>query len=238
MYTIASVIIPLTRIYVVSMSCFFAQGLAQAMYDMVGNNMILNLWSGISTSPINAMHAGYGIGAILAVQASKNYIVFSVYDSFLASNAALRSNVTTSSSIESFNSTTKVVSSDKKIDLKIPYFFAALIASVLTILFLIAQLYERKVHLTQQWNVFFLFLKLIKTYSRVLRSKKSLIKLERNWSSSPKTSNYITRSHVRRRTRPGRNNRKSAHSWEHCSSATVYSPLNGSSSTSTSKQLC
>lgn len=150
-------IIPLTRIYVVSMSCFFAQGLAQAMYDMVGNNMILNLWSGISTSPINAMHAGYGIGAILAVQASKNYIVFSVYDSFLASNPALRSNVTTSSSIESFNSTTKVVSSDKKIDLKIPYFFAALIASVLTILFLIAQLYERKVRLTQQWNLVLLY---------------------------------------------------------------------------------
>lgn len=122
-----------------------AQGFAQAVYDLVGNEMILNLWSGISTSPINAMHAGYGIGAILAVQISKSYIVFSVYDSFLA---AAKTN--TSTSVGRRETSTTIAANEtstswEKIDLTVPYRFSGIVAMLLALLFLIAQVYENKV---------------------------------------------------------------------------------------------
>jgi hypothetical protein len=41
-----------------SLVLYFIQGLAQGVYDVGGNQIILRLWSDISNSPINAMHAG------------------------------------------------------------------------------------------------------------------------------------------------------------------------------------
>jgi hypothetical protein len=60
-----SYFMPITRNYFMAMSYYLAQGLCQAVYDLTGNVMIINLWSEINSSPINAMHGGYGIGAIL-----------------------------------------------------------------------------------------------------------------------------------------------------------------------------
>ena len=55
---------------------FLVQGLATALYDLGGNHIVLKLWDGISSSPINAMHSGYGIGALIAVQLAKPFIKF------------------------------------------------------------------------------------------------------------------------------------------------------------------
>ena len=55
---------------------FLVQGIALAVWDIGGNTITLKTWDGISTSPLNAMHAGYGIGGILAVQISKPFIKF------------------------------------------------------------------------------------------------------------------------------------------------------------------
>jgi microcystin-dependent protein len=56
-----SYFIPITRNYFMAMSYYLAQGLCQAVYDLTGNVMIINLWSEINSSPINAksivMHA-------------------------------------------------------------------------------------------------------------------------------------------------------------------------------------
>jgi hypothetical protein len=122
-----------------------AQGFAQAIYDLGGNYIILNLWSGINTSPINAMHAGYGIGAIVAIQISKNFIVFNQYDLLLA-----KSNLTTAmtgknDSLKSTGDSQQAPLHWEKIALKLPYWFAGLFALFITFLFIIAQIYEQKV---------------------------------------------------------------------------------------------
>lgn len=49
---------PISRVFLLELFYFFAQGAAQAIYDLAGNHIILKLWQGVSTSPINAMHAG------------------------------------------------------------------------------------------------------------------------------------------------------------------------------------
>ena len=38
--------------------CFLIQGLATAIWDIGGNHIVLGVWEGVSSSPINAMHAG------------------------------------------------------------------------------------------------------------------------------------------------------------------------------------
>ena len=52
------------------------QGLAQSLYETCGNYLTLNLWKGVSESPINAVHAGYGIGALLSIQLARPFIAF------------------------------------------------------------------------------------------------------------------------------------------------------------------
>lgn len=134
------------------------QGISQAIYDVVGNDMILKLWSGISTSPINAMHAGYGIGAILAIIASKNYIVFSDYDRLLDSKTNSSKTIfsTTISSILTDSSTGSSLTSNmttmtpskngwENINVRTPYWMAAKFALIVGILFLITQIFETKV---------------------------------------------------------------------------------------------
>lgn len=137
------------------------QGISQAIYDVVGNDMILKLWSGISTSPINAMHAGYGIGAILAIIASKNYIVFSDYDRLLSqsdskTNSSRTMSSTTISSTLADGSTASMLTSNmstitpskngwENINVRTPYWMAAKFALIVGILFLITQIFETKV---------------------------------------------------------------------------------------------
>lgn len=126
------------------MGYFFAQGLAQAIYDLGGNYIILNLWSGINTSPINAMHAGYGIGAIIAIQMSKSYIVFSQYDTLMVKS----SNSTNLNQVDYNSTTIQTQGADTqsdKINLKVPYWFAGFFALFITFLFVVAQIYEQKI---------------------------------------------------------------------------------------------
>lgn len=141
----ASFLIPITRVYFLTGCYFMAQGFAQAVYDLIGNDMILKLWSGISTSPINAMHAGYGIGAILAILASRNYIVFSSYDSLIAKTTGANLSTTVINSTQALDH-----SHDwEKINLKTPYWFAASVSLFLGLLFLVAQLFETRVILAK-----------------------------------------------------------------------------------------
>lgn len=68
--------IPVIQNYWCTYLLFFIQGCACAVWDIGGNTITLRTWEGISTSPLNAMHAGYGIGGILAVQISKPFLKF------------------------------------------------------------------------------------------------------------------------------------------------------------------
>jgi hypothetical protein len=86
-----------------------------------GNHIVLALWAGITSSPINAMHAGYGIGAIIAVQLSKPFIKFNPFDEL--SNSKLKSN---------------------DVSLQIPYSIGASIGMLLAALFVIAQVIETR----------------------------------------------------------------------------------------------
>ncbi|RNA17641.1 sodium-dependent glucose transporter 1A-like [Brachionus plicatilis] len=73
---LCSFLVPITTSFWLTAMYFLVQGCACAFYDLSGNQMILSLWKGVSHSPINAMHAGYGIGALIGVQISKEYIKF------------------------------------------------------------------------------------------------------------------------------------------------------------------
>ena len=53
---ITSFLTPVTRSYFFSMSYYLLQGMCQAVYDLTGNYIILDLWSEINTSPINSVH--------------------------------------------------------------------------------------------------------------------------------------------------------------------------------------
>lgn len=52
---IANFVIPITKTYWLTIIWFLIQGIATAGYDLGGNHIVLGLWKGISTSPINAM---------------------------------------------------------------------------------------------------------------------------------------------------------------------------------------
>lgn len=127
--------IPITRNYSTQTIYFLFQGFAQAVYDLGGNHIILNLWSGINTSPINAMHAGYGIGAIVATQLSKPFIKFDPY----------KINQT-----QSMNNT--LWDSMDSVHLKWPYWISSLVALTISILFLYAQIAENKNRLKLENN--------------------------------------------------------------------------------------
>ena len=83
----------MTSVYWLTMSLFFVQGLAAGCYDVAGNRMLFELWKGLPNLPINAMHAGFGIGAAVAVQLAKPFLV------------ATSSSSSPNNSIASFNST-------------------------------------------------------------------------------------------------------------------------------------
>lgn len=130
---LANFLIPCVRIYWLSTVLFFIQGCGIGMFDIGGNQMILRLWSGISNSPVNAMHAGYGIGAIIAVQILKPYIKF---------NPLLKASKTLTLKNHTTINETVVTSND--ITLMVPYSIGGCVGIVIVILFLIAQYFEIK----------------------------------------------------------------------------------------------
>ena len=126
------------------MGLFLLQGAGQAIYDVCGNQIIFRLWSGISESPVNAMHAGYGIGAMIAVQLLKPFLKFnpteeSGLDARMSDNSTDNTNMTTNNSIN-FNQTGSINSNDIK--LQIPYSIAGLVGVLTIVIFIIAQFFE------------------------------------------------------------------------------------------------
>ena len=117
---------------------FLIQGLATATYDLGGNHIILKLWDGISSSPINAMHSGYGIGALIAVQLAKPFIKFDPLQSLNDTEEIISSN-------ESFisNVTSNYINSND-IKIGIPFAISAIIGIAIVVLFIIAQIIELK----------------------------------------------------------------------------------------------
>ena len=116
------------------MILFCIQGCGIGTYEICGNQIILKLWNGISNSPVNAMHSGYGIGAIAAVQILRSYIKF---------NPILKIN-------ENYNNTantTEIINMQKSsdINLVIPYTIGSCFGIGIVIGFLIAQYFESKV---------------------------------------------------------------------------------------------
>jgi hypothetical protein len=66
---------------------FGVQGIGSCLFEIGGTHIVLKLWDGVSTSPINALYAGYGIGGLLMVQLAKPFIIFNeLEDSMLSNN--------------------------------------------------------------------------------------------------------------------------------------------------------
>jgi FHS family Na+ dependent glucose MFS transporter 1 len=111
------------------MGLFLLHGMSFAIYDVGGNQIILRLWSGISDSPVNAMHAGFGIGAMIILNVVKPFIKFS---------SDIRNEQNSSSD------TNNSALSPDDIKLQIPYSIAASFGFVIAICFLIGQYFETK----------------------------------------------------------------------------------------------
>ena len=143
-------LIPATRNFSVSMLYYLLQGISQAVVELAGNYIILNLWSDISNSPINAMHSGYGIGAILAIQIARPFISFDPFkheidevQHFNQTNITrIDPKLLSNSSVGEMQLHHK---SSEEIDLRFPYWIASSAGLVLGVLFFIAQLLEIKV---------------------------------------------------------------------------------------------
>ena len=116
---------------------FILQGIFSACHDIGGNHIILALWQGISNSPINAMHSGYGIGIILAIQLSKPFIKFDPNQKALNLNES-------STSFKNASSASSTEITSEMIDIKTPYFLSAGLGIILCLLFLVAQFFEKK----------------------------------------------------------------------------------------------
>lgn len=126
------------------MTYYLAQGVSQSIYDLTGNIIILSLWSEINASPINAMHGGYGIGAMLATQLAKPFIKFHPLE--LSSAVMVNKSISplkilkTENSSQIFNKTQL----NEFIDLRAPYWIAGSMSIILTFLFLVSHAYEAK----------------------------------------------------------------------------------------------
>lgn len=119
------------------MSYFFVQGISAGCYDIAGNKIILGLWKGLSNAPINAQHAGYGLGAIIAVQIAKPFIRFNPLEMQIENSSNFTSILTNDSSkLEYINS------SDSSIE--IPYYITAGVGFLVAFLFVIAQIFEQR----------------------------------------------------------------------------------------------
>ena len=108
----------MTRVYWLSMGLSLLQGIGFAMFDCGSKIEVFGLWKGISDSPINIIHGGYGLGALLILNILTPYLKF---------NSQINgSNLTTSDDIT----------------LQTPYSIAAGLAIVCAIAFSIAQYYQ------------------------------------------------------------------------------------------------
>jgi hypothetical protein len=71
---------PWSKLYWVSAILFFFTGCSKSTYDIGTSQSILGLWHGISSSPINGLHAAYGIGGVLASQIMQPFIQIDPFD--------------------------------------------------------------------------------------------------------------------------------------------------------------
>ena len=60
--------------------CFLIQGLATAFWDIGGNHIVLGVWEGVSSSPINAMHAGRNLSNYLKIKLKFIYYYLKAMD--------------------------------------------------------------------------------------------------------------------------------------------------------------
>jgi FHS family Na+ dependent glucose MFS transporter 1 len=144
---LATFLVPWIPIYSVSMGLFLLQGVGHAIYDVCGNQIIFRLWSGISESPVNAMHAGYGIGAMITVQLLKPFLKFNPKEDEDRMVYNYTNNMTSTvfvgeNEIASLNNTDQITSSDIK--LQIPYSVAGLVGVFTMCVFIVAQFFEIK----------------------------------------------------------------------------------------------
>lgn len=112
-------------------------GVASSFYDIGGNQMILCLWNGISHSPINLMHAGYGVGAILVVQISKPFIKFDPMEKYRIEEKEI-------SNLSMLTLKNEELHLQQHIDIRVPYWISSTFALVISAFFLIMQLNEFK----------------------------------------------------------------------------------------------
>ncbi|UJR17183.1 hypothetical protein I4U23_004079 [Adineta vaga] len=63
---IATSATPFVTSFILMCAISFAQGLSKGFTDLGGNNLVLNMWGVYAAAPLNAVHLGYGLGALLA----------------------------------------------------------------------------------------------------------------------------------------------------------------------------
>ena len=139
---VPNILITFTTTYWVIGLGFVLQGFGNALYDVGGNKILLDLWKGISNSPVNAMHAGYGIGALLAVQIIKPFIQF---DPLSATTKDLQqANNNTTNLLNQALSTSET--NTTSLQIRIPFWISAFMGLSIAILFILAQLFEIRNH--------------------------------------------------------------------------------------------
>ena len=127
-------IIPSLSIYQLTLILYICQGISHALFDICMNGAVLNLWNGISNSPINGVQAGYGIGALIAVFISKPFVKYSKNNN----------RTTNSTNLISALRNETIVPSLPNITLQVPYTVAGFIGILISVAFVIAQYYESK----------------------------------------------------------------------------------------------
>ncbi len=123
-------VLPWSRIFWFSSLLNFIQGCATAIFDVGTNQEVLRLWRGISSSPINALHAAYGLGGVIALQLVRPFVKFDPYLVQLQNSTSIT------------NYTNVITSADIK--LQLPFGLSSAFGSFICIGFLIAQYFELK----------------------------------------------------------------------------------------------
>lgn len=118
---------------------YFIQGCAQSFFDNCANVDTLRMWNGISHSPISIIHAGYGIGALMAVFTAKPFVKYNRILNVVNS----KSNILNGSIISIQNLSTITHQSD--IRLQIPYTISSIFGFIVALAFLATYYYELKV---------------------------------------------------------------------------------------------
>ena len=182
--------VTLTKSYWLIGSSFVLSGLGNALYDVGGNHIILRLWKGISDSPVNAMHGGYGLGALLAVQIAKPFIQFNPMS--IGTNGTVE--VTSENTYISSNRSSSLEEKLNMLELKVSvaYWITVSIGILIAFSFFIAQFAEIRNRKKYAKSNRFVKIKLITEPNQIRKASDCEYKLNQD-EENLKPNNFFQR---------------------------------------------